>query len=405
MNNEKTDKANVSIVKSFCAGCALCEYICIAKCIQMEADKEGFLKPTVREDECINCGKCLHFCPSINELKADKPIMSYATASKDTEITKKSASAGVFFYVAKYIIECLHGYVCGAVLDEQLNLKHIITNDMFEVSKMQGSKYIQSSIGCCYQQLHDILKQGHPVLFTGTPCQVAALKRLFVNENGLFLIDLICHGVPSNNGFKQYMRDYYNLTECNYFSFRQKDQHTNQMFAFAFINKDPALKPKTKIINALDDPFYSAFIHGDNYRECCYICKYAQERRIGDLTIGDCANRRAYNLPLDKVLSTVIINTKKGQLLWDAISEKMEYVTADYKKEVEMNKTLHAPTIRSDKRDNFYDDLFINRYKMKELKSRYCPKITLRERIIAFIINHTTVQQRRKLFKKSNGCQ
>ena len=42
------------------------------------------------------------------------------------------------------------------------------------------------------------LKAGKPVLFIGTPCEVAGLKKYIKRiPEDLYLVDLICHGVPS----------------------------------------------------------------------------------------------------------------------------------------------------------------------------------------------------------------
>lgn len=55
---------------------------------------------------------------------------------------------------------------------------------------------MQSHTNGIYKQVKDDLKSGRTVLFSGTSCQVAALKR-FVGENDyLFTVDLVCHGVP-----------------------------------------------------------------------------------------------------------------------------------------------------------------------------------------------------------------
>ena len=116
---------------------------------------------------------------------------------------------------------------------------------------------------------------------------------------------------------------------------------------------------------------------------------------MGDITIGDCANWRAYKLPINRVLSTVLINTEKGEVLWNRISNKMLYCTANYEREKELNQQLHTPTTRKDKRDNFYSDIECCQW--KELKRRYCPHRGIKERVRYFVLMHTTPRFRQNL--------
>lgn len=45
-----------------CCGCSACYTICPKKAIEMEADEEGFLYPTVDAKLCIGCCMCLKVC-------------------------------------------------------------------------------------------------------------------------------------------------------------------------------------------------------------------------------------------------------------------------------------------------------------------------------------------------------
>ena len=75
-----------------------------------------------------------------------------------------------------------------------------------ELPKLQGSKYVQSSMNDSYQKVKRELQTGREVLFCGVPCQVAALKRyLGRNYENLLLVDILCHGVPSNKMLKDYL--------------------------------------------------------------------------------------------------------------------------------------------------------------------------------------------------------
>lgn len=396
---------NINIVsKNICTGCSACIEVCPLNCIAMKLDEEKFLYPQIDSNKCINCGKCLSICPAKNSLEVNENVISYAATSKDTEILKKSSSGGAFYISAKYIIEELKGYVCGAVLDENLRLKHKIINKIEDISQMQGSKYIQSEIGDCFKKIIKLLKSGNYVLFSGTPCQVAGLKKLLHREEQekLFTLDLICHGVPSSYAFTDNLKKMYNLRECENFSFRQRNKFVLTSYSYSYYkNKNISIssikRENPTTIFAFQDPFYQSFLEGNNYRESCYNCKYAISKRCGDITIGDCASTNLYKKLLGRPLSSIIINTEQGKLLWENIKEKFDYEVADYEKEVKLNKQLHQPVKRPQKRDEFYVDL--KNMKANDFKKKYCPQRSVKEKIKHFLLWHIPVATRIKLKK------
>lgn len=382
---------DISVIGIRCTGCGACVIACTNNCITMTPDAEGFYYPQIQKQDCISCGKCLRVCPSFSAVPKKKPEIAYAATSKNGKETEKSASGGMFYYAAKFMIERMHGYVCGAVLDDHLGLRHILTNDMSMVSKMQGSKYIQSSVYDCYTGIRELVSSGVNVLFCGTPCQVAGVLKTIGNSECLYTMDVVCHGVPSNLAFAEYVKSMYGTDGFPNLSFRQKNPHIKSIFAYAF-DKNSG---KRKTIPAFQDPFYQAFLDGANYRECCYTCQYANPERVGNITIGDCANWRAYDLPVDAVLSTLTVNTAKGKRIWNAIADNLQYTQADYDKESRLNKQLSKPTARSSKRDSFYQD--INKLSWKQLKDKYCHHRSPKEKIHNFILMHTSARSRYRL--------
>ena len=65
---------------------------------------------------------------------------------------------------------------------------------------------------------------------------------------------------------------------------------------------------------------------GDCYRESCYQCVYANTNRVGDLTVGDfwgiAKSHPDFNSP--KGVSSVFVNTEKGQKLFDMMRSLAE---------------------------------------------------------------------------------
>ena len=81
--------------------------------------------------------------------------------------------------------------MCGTAVTDNFNVEVIAVENKDELYRLQGSKYVQSSMGVIYKTIKQYLINGKKVLFCGTPCQVAAVKNYIgVNEN-LLLVDIV----------------------------------------------------------------------------------------------------------------------------------------------------------------------------------------------------------------------
>ena len=180
-----------------CSGCSACFNICPQRCISMVEDKEGFLYPRINKEKCINCGLCKKACPALATDKYVVPSTFYACKSKNEELRSKSSSGGVFSSLAEYVIHN-NGVVFGAAFNRNMELSHIGVNKKEDLSKLMGSKYLQSDLKNTFNEVKTYLCNNRFVLFSGTPCQVAGLKAYLQDDyKNLYLADLACHGVPS----------------------------------------------------------------------------------------------------------------------------------------------------------------------------------------------------------------
>ena len=347
----------ISIVeKQKCCGCGACVNVCPRDAIENKVDEYGFVYPSVNKDLCIECGLCVSVCDFGSEEKnAALPEKVYAGVNRDKSVLKSSSSGGVFSVLAEYVLKN-GGAVCGCVYDEKLKPVHICVEKQEEYLPMRGSKYAQSDVGYVYREIKARLLKGQQVLFTGTPCQVAAVKGVVGNANSenLITVDLICHGVPSALMFERfvsYLEEKYN-SEIVWFNFRSKKygwQRYSSEFGLA--------NGRTVNIGKANEFYGPAFTAGYIIRESCSNCKYASQDRVGDITIGDFWGHEKSQLSRDvsKGLSLFTINTSKGEALLSVLSEKMDMEEVDYNIAVKGNKCLHAPTTKGDKWELYMD--------------------------------------------------
>lgn len=359
-----------------CTGCMLCYNICPKKCISIDTDSEGFIIPKINYKECVECGICLKNCPSNSKPAGKKPFKAYALQVKNVNELLESSSGGVAYSIAKTIISS-GGVAYGARFDSNFNLSHSRASTIQELNEHRGSKYLQSNISECLKSLKEDCETGTNVVFVGTPCQIAAVKKYLKKDyNNLLLIDLICHGVPSQSLFKDYIewkKRKLNLKKVLKYEFR------NKKYGWATNYKIEG-EHKAKYGSALEDPYYSDFIGAKNYRLSCYTCNYANLERQGDLTIGDYwgISKIYKNLEFEvkNGVSCVLVNTKKGN---DFILNNIkQYNCVDSKIEdiVENNGNLREPAHMPEDRKDYYKNVNYNKkniilkFKLKYYKSK-----------------------------------
>jgi coenzyme F420-reducing hydrogenase beta subunit len=224
--------------------------------------KNGFLYPFVDEADCISCGKCVKTCQINNCLEKSGLKNAYLAVAKDNAIYEKGSSGGVFGVFAHYFIEVLKGAVCGVMMDEDCNVKHCVIDKVEEIPKLQGSKYVQSDLTGIFEQMESLLKRGVQVLFCGTPCQVASMKTVFSNYPNLFLIDLVCHGVPSPQLLKNHIAQNIAPGETvKEVRFRTKEQYDR--YGFNLLVKT---NEKERLLAGSVDPYYRLFLASASFR-------------------------------------------------------------------------------------------------------------------------------------------
>lgn len=286
--------------KEYCCGCSACANICPHTALTMKVDKKGFLYPSVDLSKCNNCGICEKVCPILHEDEERSPSNAYFFINKNEDTRLKSSSGGLFSALAEHIIE-KGGIVYGAAFDEQWTVHHVAITQKEDLSKLRGSKYVQSTIGTIYQDVKKQLGKGKKVLFTGTPCQVAGLRHyLHKDSASLITLDFACHGVPNPRIWKDYLREETHTrskflnsdnqtTTIKDIEFRNKvDGWKNYHFVIRFNNGGTGKDAETDMsIHHRYHPFMNLFL--DNYilRPSCLSCRFRKGKSGATYTCAD----------------------------------------------------------------------------------------------------------------------
>jgi coenzyme F420-reducing hydrogenase beta subunit len=301
------------IDKDICTGCSSCVSICPYSAISMEENELGFLTPKIDLSLCKNCDLCSKICPVLNFNENNSKILSgFAGWSNDKENIIHSSSGGIFYELAKWMIK-KRGFVCGVVMEGKRPV-YKISNNLNEIKKMRGSKYLQADVSKITKNILRI--KSKPILFVGTPCQIAGLKNIFKerdrNLNNILFIDLICSGIPSYLIFDKYI-EHLKIKNNFYINFRFKRPEDWENYLLKIVSG------KNIFISSFKkDKFMQLFLSKLSFRNSCYDCKFLKFS-LADMTIGDfwgCPEE----IKNKNGTSAIIIHTSKGEKIIKELS-------------------------------------------------------------------------------------
>lgn len=353
-----------------CCGCRACANICPKNAISFKEDKYGFLFPEIDESLCVECGKCKTACAFQNSEKEYRrtPIKGYAAVLKDKKRLKQSASGGVFWSVAEWVIG-KGGCVFGVVWDSDMNPVHACAETIEQLVPMQGSKYVQSNVGNSYNRVMEELAQGRWVLFTGTPCQVAALRHYLRNKNSdkLITLDLVCHGVPNNKLFHKTIDSLEKQYGGKIVDFHFRHKRPDWLNGCIWVKIKKKNKYITRVVFHLESPYFTFFTpKNQSCRQSCAGCKYSSTHRVGDMTMGDFWGFEKAGIKLRYIdgLSCLLVNNENVLPIVSELNLDLQEVPIE--KIIKGNAQLQHPYYKDAKWDNTMDSFANEGYERLE---------------------------------------
>ncbi|MEA4964566.1 MAG: Coenzyme F420 hydrogenase/dehydrogenase, beta subunit C-terminal domain [Oscillospiraceae bacterium] len=344
--------------KQACTGCGMCTNICAKQAISMVRGEHGFLFPYIDQAKCVSCGLCQKKCPANNAISAESSIQKvYAAWNKDRDVRAKSTSGGIFSLLAHAILEA-GGVVVGVRWTDTFQAEHCMIDSEDGLELLYGSKYVQSNTGDIYKKVKQALESGKKVLFSGTPCQNNALRSFLGKPyDALYQIDLICHGVPSNEMLQRYLRerDDTGAKSISNVRLRHKKPYWDYCnVTVDFTDGSRYSKP------TVEDSFFTLFNIGFSLRTGCRHCQYANQNRRGDITLADFWGFLPHNFKMRNYnggVSCVLINSDKGQAFFDGIRENVVCEEGTVEQAKNSNKALSEPfSPPQDSVDSFWTD-------------------------------------------------
>lgn len=327
-----------------CNGCGLCSVVCPKQCIEMKEKPDGFLYPHVNKKDCIGCGLCIKKCPEYGFIAREKVKQVYAAKTRDRKLITESTSGGIFGELAKSILDT-GGVVYGAAYVDVDVVRHQRISNISELYKLNGSKYVQSEISSVYPMIKEDLLSSKNVLFSGTGCQIAAIRNYLPKDfNNLICVEVVCHGVPAPGLFKKYIKwlsQKGNAPVLKY-QFRSKCERPTGEHSKYYYETSKGFNSGY----SYEDPYYGSFLCGSILRNSCYKCNFKGRLRSGDITIGDFWGIEKTNSKIntDSGISLVMINTEKGNRMFEPLKNRLDLYKSSFEEAEKFNPSISHST-------------------------------------------------------------
>ena len=326
-----------------CCGCGTCAAVCPRGCIEMSEDACGFVWPLVDGALCVDCGACAVACPVMMAADAHCGTasegatcsfpMAWWARARDAELVLGSSSGGLFGLLARDVLS-RGGVVYGAAFTEGCrSVRHVRATAEDDLLRIMKSKYVQSTVGPgVYRALGDDMRAGIPILFSGTPCQVAGARAYLFSrrvesgaskDESVLLVDVICHGVPApavwgarTDGVRDRLGS--SLAEVDF-----RDKKTGWENYSVTYRADNG-RAKSNLWDR--DWFMAAFLQNASLRTSCFSCPCRGEgTHASDITLGDFWGVRGAHPEVEAGagVSAVIVRTEAGERAFERVATEV----------------------------------------------------------------------------------
>lgn len=353
-----------------CSGCFACYSACPENAITMQLNGCGFYVPLVDRKLCSECSICTFFCPVLTHHKGKvEPVSpkAFASWSLDEQTRMESSSGGIFSELAASILE-EGGVVFACVWGEGMLPRHVLIDNMAGLQSARGAKYVQSRVGETYKQVLQLSKKKE-VLFVGTPCQTAAMRRFCNKSNGnkILIADLVCHGTASIRVFHSYVQSLFGEEKVQQINFRDKANGWSK-FRLTALSASGQIYSKEHRY----DPFFSGYLQNLYLNHLCYACPFCTVPRTGDITLGD-----YWGVPKkffdEKGVSVVLANTERGENALNKlkICQQINLIPIDFKHAANSNPRLVTGSISIPKVREYILNEITREHTFKILHKKY----------------------------------
>ena len=265
-----------------------------------------------------------------------KPIATFAARSLDDNILSSSTSGGVFVALANVILS-QKGVVVGAAwAKDMMSVVHKCVETEADIGSLQGSKYTQSSLANVISDIDVALSQERMVLFTGTPCQIAAMHKRYMDAPNLILCAVICHSNSSPEFWRKYAGELQTLKNDRIKNVRFRDKRHG--WRNSYLSIEFQRDERNNIFEPLgESPYIQAYFEGYISKDACLKCQFKGGRCNADIIIGDfwgiedCCKR----FDDGKGVSVVFAYSAKGLALLESADLDKENV--EYRKAIGKN--------------------------------------------------------------------
>lgn len=249
--------------------------------------------------------------------------ITIAAHAKNKKILFQSSSGGVFYALAKHVLNNLNGIVYGCTIDGK-NVFHKRIDSFSDLPLLMKSKYVQSDLNNSFECCKEDLQRQKYVLFVATPCRIFALKKYLeakkTDQSRLIAVDFVCHGTPA----KKYWSSYYD----------EKFGHENIDFDFRFNkpswrNYSVAIKTSNKFVveNVTINEFMSAFLHNYIFVQSCYECAFKANQSCSDITLGDFWGCDTFYPEIySKYGTSIVVIRRHDNIVFNSLKNEYSYI-------------------------------------------------------------------------------